>query len=274
MFFKSPLAILFLALPLVPSAQALTELECERFTILDHARFKLEHGVLTERGFRASDVSPALAFSPQIGTYEQVVAIQGKPVLTMPFWMLFSVNNGMTNFERSANVYDSGIQSYVMMRYAAGANGTTTFTELPEEHTNGLVNTSVRAVVPAGRPVILGFYLTSRTTVLIRAGGPALAAFGVSGTLQNPTLRVFSGADVIGANDDWDHQTHSDGYMTLDEEITIATAKCGATPYAAGSKDAAMMRTLEPGAYSAFAEAPAGSNASGEIIFEVYQVPN
>ncbi len=40
-------------------------------------------------------------------------------------------------------------------------------------------------------------------TVLIRAVGPTLAAFGVEGTLPNPELKLYSGTAKIAENDDW-----------------------------------------------------------------------
>jgi len=39
--------------------------------------------------------------------------------------------------------------------------------------------------------------------LLVRAGGPALAALGVGGTLSDPTLTVYSGQTAVAANDNW-----------------------------------------------------------------------
>jgi hypothetical protein len=41
-------------------------------------------------------------------------------------------------------------------------------------------------------------------TVLIRAVGPGLDTFGVTGTLANPRLRLYRGDQVLFENDDWD----------------------------------------------------------------------
>lgn len=81
--------------------------------------------------------------------------------------------------------------------------------ELPAENAQSqrLVNISTRGQVEAGdRALIAGFVVTgnARKRVLLRAVGPALAGFGVSGALSDPQLQVYdAGHATIASNDDW-----------------------------------------------------------------------
>jgi hypothetical protein len=96
-----------------------------------------------------------------------------------------------------------------------------------------LINVSARAGVKAGRTLILGFVVANGSKpVLVRAGGPVLDQYGLSG-LSDPSLKLFDGsATVVATNDNW-----PDGLREL-------FATLGATPYEAGSKDAALVATL------------------------------
>ena len=130
----------------------------------------------------------------------------------------------------------------------------------------GLANMSIRAVVPLNGQVIPGLVLETPSKILVRVGGPALAGFNVSGTLPNPKLAVYSGSTVIASNDDW---SSTQANQTT---VTSAAQKSGAFAYVAGSKDAAVVLDLNAGSYTFFAYGDTGT--SGEILLEVYRVPN
>ncbi|MEI8257425.1 MAG: hypothetical protein WCJ30_17260, partial [Deltaproteobacteria bacterium] len=73
-----------------------------------------------------------------------------------------------------------------------------------------LINVSARAQVGTGDGVLIaGFVIdgTASRTVLIRAVGPTLGAYGVGGALADPQLELthtVSGATVVVAsNDNW-----------------------------------------------------------------------
>ena len=52
--------------------------------------------------------------------------------------------------------------------------------------------------------MIAGFIINlGPKTVLVRAQGPSLVDFGVTGVLDNPSMQLFSGANLIAQNDDW-----------------------------------------------------------------------
>ena len=70
-----------------------------------------------------------------------------------------------------------------------------------------LSNLSTRTQVGTGANApIIGFVIEAGgpKQVLIRASGPALSSFGVSGVLADPRLEVFDGQNKsIGVNDNW-----------------------------------------------------------------------
>jgi hypothetical protein len=132
-----------------------------------------------------------------------------------------------------------------------------------------LANISSRTLVKTGDDVqIAGFVISGTTpkTVLLRASGPALDAFGVSGTLADPVLSLHDAAGTkLQSNDDWSTDSAQAAL------ITAAANKTGAFAWVTGSKDAALLVTLQPGRYSAQV---AGKNSGvGVAIIEIYEVP-
>ena len=102
---------------------------------------------------------------------------------------------------------------------------------------------------------------------VIRVAGPALAAFGVPGTLANPkfSVRASSDSSLIAANDDWTSTTSNQA------AVQTAQSSTGAFPFPVGSRDAAVVLDLPRGGYTAAITGDAGT--SGEVIMEVYLVP-
>jgi len=134
-----------------------------------------------------------------------------------------------------------------------------------------LLNLSSRTIVEPGEnnSQVAGFVISGNEnkTVLIRAAGPALLPFGVSGTLSDPTLKLFdSKQQVIGTNDDW--AVSAD----IAAVITTAATKVGAFGFGSGSTDAAILVTLPPGLYSAHVSSK--GTDSGVALVEVYEVSN
>ncbi|BET65708.1 hypothetical protein ASA1KI_06260 [Opitutales bacterium ASA1] len=130
-----------------------------------------------------------------------------------------------------------------------------------------LGNISARAQVGAGADILIpGFVIqgTQPKQVLVRAVGPALAGYGVEGTLVDPVLSVFDGANVlVASNDDW-------GSLAASPALATAFATTGAFELADGSKDAALVLELPPGAYTAQVSGAAGG--IGVSLVEVYDV--
>jgi hypothetical protein len=121
-----------------------------------------------------------------------------------------------------------------------------------------VVNLATRALVggSAGMPiagVVVGG--TGAKRLLIRAVGPGLAAFGVTGTLPNPDIAIVSRGATIVRNDNW-----------LAADATTF-AQVGAFSLPANSADAAVVHSLLPEAYTTSVGVAGGS---GILLLEVY----
>ncbi len=127
-----------------------------------------------------------------------------------------------------------------------------------------IVNISARVQVGTGGNILIaGFAIGGATskTVLIRASGPALAPFGVTGTLPDPELQLFSGSTVLESNTAWGGNA----------QVISAASSVGAFPWSSGaSKDSALLVTLPPGAYTVQVSGAGGD--TGVALVEVYEV--
>lgn len=128
-----------------------------------------------------------------------------------------------------------------------------------------LTNLSARGQVGLGSDVLIGGFIIggqTSVTVLIRAVGPTLASFGVSGVLADPKLELHSSTALLETNDNWSEAANA---------ATIAdfnTRHAFALP--AGSKDAVILTTLPPGVYSGVVKG--ANNLTGTALFELYEV--
>ncbi|HWL16972.1 MAG TPA: putative Ig domain-containing protein, partial [Opitutus sp.] len=159
--------------------------------------------------------------------------------------------------------------SFVVTVTATNAGGTTTGTltiivsAAPQNDTgtSKLVNVSINGQVTATDPIIAGFVVGGKTSkkVLLRAVGPTLGDYGVANFLAEPRLQLkASDGSVIEQNSGWADNA------TLAAEFT----RLGAGPLKAGSKDAALIVTLDPGVYTIHVASANG--ASGYAVAEVY----
>ena len=95
--------------------------------------------------------------------------------------------------------------------------------------------------------------------LLMRAVGPSLAQFGITGALEDPRLEVFIGQTKGPENDNWGGTTSLSGTFTA----------LGAFPlFDAGSRDAAMRTSLPPGNFSL--RIFPGAGATGLVLAELY----
>jgi dienelactone hydrolase len=122
---------------------------------------------------------------------------------------------------------------------------------------------STRGQVLTGNDVMIAGFVVQGSgpqTVVVRARGPSLGAFGIANALANPMLQLVRASDqvMIAANDDWQSASNA--------------AQLSASGFApSNSLESAILITLDPGAYTAIASGV--GNTTGVAIVEVYQVP-
>ena len=125
-----------------------------------------------------------------------------------------------------------------------------------------LINISTRGRVETADNVMIGGFVIQGSgpeTVLIRAIGPSLANFGVSGALANPTMTLvrISDSATLASNDDWQSASNL-------AQIT-ATGLAPTNPL-----ESAILMTLQPGAYTAIVSGVGGGTGVG--LVEVYKI--
>ncbi len=130
-----------------------------------------------------------------------------------------------------------------------------------------LTNISTRAVAGAGDATLIAGVVVGGSApkrLLIRAAGPALAQFGLTGVLAKPQLTLISDGKTVAQNVGW---------STSGDSVTIAesAARVGGFPFVNGSDDAALVVNLAPGAYTA--QVTGVGAASGVVLVEVYEIP-
>jgi hypothetical protein len=139
----------------------------------------------------------------------------------------------------------------------------------PNSEYQRLINISSRGDVGTGENILIGGFIVTGNApkkVLVRGIGPGLTAFGVAGALADPRLRVFNGAALVAENDNW-------SAAPADTTATAQAARdTGAFGLTNGSKDAALILTLAPGAYTAQVSGADGTSP-GVALIEVYEVP-
>jgi hypothetical protein len=174
------------------------------------------------------------------------------------------------------NVALSGETGAILLRQNAGANDAGNYTVRVTNSAGSVTssagtitisasasrpaNISVRTNVATGTFVIPGFVIqgTGSKRVLIRAVGPGLGAFGLTGTMADPKFAVFQGSTKIAENDDW-----------TAANIGTAFTATGAFTLTASSKDAALVTDLAAGKdYTVQVTNATGSG--GIVLIEVY----
>lgn len=131
---------------------------------------------------------------------------------------------------------------------------------------SNLINISTRSFVGTGASIQIGGFILhgpGPRKVLIRAGGPYLSQFNVNGVLADPVLTVFRGSNQISQNDDWG---------TNATDVSAAVQAAGAVAFSTGSKDAAIVLTLDPDQpYTA--QVAGKSGGTGNALIEIFQLP-
>lgn len=185
----------------------------------------------------------------------------------------FALANGSAD---AAMVVDLAAGQYSAV--ASGANNGTGVALVELYDNSGgsdarLANIATRGYVGVGGDVLIsGFVISSEgpKTVLIRAVGPTLTAFGVTGALNDPQLVVSGRAtgaaadSIVATNNDWSTDPGAANTSTVATQV-------GAFALPNGSRDAAIVVTLPPGNYTA--QASGVGDTVGVALVEVYVVP-
>ncbi|RME66654.1 MAG: hypothetical protein D6781_14765 [Verrucomicrobia bacterium] len=136
-----------------------------------------------------------------------------------------------------------------------------------------LVNISNRGFVGRGsRVMIPGFVIGGEgvTRILLRAVGPGLEQFEVSGFLSDPQLILYRKNESSGQDD---LVLVADNWGEFGDATAVAETGnvVGAFPLRPNSRDAAVVVTLPPGAYTVHARG--ADDGEGVALVEVYRVP-
>ena len=89
-----------------------------------------------------------------------------------------------------------------------------------------------------------------------------LSTFGVTGALTDPKLTLFRNTTPLAESDNWQSSA----------ELVKAFETAGAFIFNARSRDAVLLMTLAPGAYTAHVSGVT-ANASGVALVEIYALP-
>lgn len=150
---------------------------------------------------------------------------------------------------------------------------TNTFTLLPAAGRSKIVNASALFFVRSGGTASMGFVVGEPgAMVLVRAVGPGLAQFGVSGALASQTLSILdSRATVVASNEQWTRESRAQ-QPGISARVTDSSRLVGAFPLSPDSADSAILALLRPGSYIAHVR-PVDPAATGEVLIEVYGLP-
>ena len=123
--------------------------------------------------------------------------------------------------------------------------------------TSRLSNLSLLTTLAANQVLTVGFTMQGGAKpVLLRAAGPGLATLGVTGTMADPRLNLFSGATQVGTNDNW----------AGNSAVAAANTALGAFPFASTtSLDAALVSSIDGGRTM-----QVSGPAAGTVIVEAY----
>lgn len=128
-----------------------------------------------------------------------------------------------------------------------------------------LVNLSTRALVGTGDRVLIGGFIiqgSQPATVILRAIGNSLGARRITDPLRDPVIELRNaGGGLIAENDDW---------VTGPDAASIASYRLDPS----GSLESALLRTLQPGNYTAIVRSfdNGDGNLTGTALVELFDL--
>ena len=231
--------------------------------------------VNSNAGPPAFSIQPASQTISGGSTVALSVAAEGSPAPTYQWYFNGGVlenGSGVSDVTGPTLVISGAAAANAGSYYCVASNssgsaqsGTATLTVSTTANIGRLIDISCRAQAGnQGYALIAGFAVGGAGTsggepLLIRASGPALAVFGIAGTLPDPQLQLFSGSALLATNDAWGGSS----------QIASAAAAVGAFAWTSSSShDSALLETLSSGTYTALISGQSGD--SGLALAEVY----
>ena len=158
-----------------------------------------------------------------------------------------------------ASTKNSDAGSYTVVVTNSAGSVTSNSTVLTVRALPRLYSLAVRTVLEADQVLIVGFTMSGGgKNVLLRAVGPTLGTFGVSGTMADPKLDLYSGSSLITSNDNWGGGS----------SLAATFQSAGAFAYAsATSLDAALVASISGGR-----TAHVYGRTGGAVLVEGYDV--
>src|SRR6266487_4170220 len=128
------------------------------------------------------------------------------------------------------------------------------------------LNLCTRSLVSGGDNVLIGGFIVTGTeakTMVLRALGPSLSGFGLSGVLANPVLKLYNSSHtLIASNDNWQSDPHNADIQ-----------KNGLAP--PSLLESATLQTLAPGAYTVVVSGKNGAQGIGLVeLYDLSPLPN
>ncbi len=142
---------------------------------------------------------------------------------------------------------------------AGGASGVGTIFRLNIVPQAALFNISTRLNVGTGDNVLIGGFIVTGTQpkeVIVRAIGPTLGEFGVSGALADPVLELHEPDGTVITNNNWKD--------TQESAITATNLA------PSNDLESAIVATLPPGVYTAIVTG--NNNTTGVALVEAYDL--
>lgn len=135
---------------------------------------------------------------------------------------------------------------------------------LTSNPSSNLVNLSTRAFVSTGDNALIGGFIVQGSqpaTVVLRAIGNSLRAFGITGALRDPIMELHGSSGLIATSDDW-----------IDSSNATTIASYHLDP--ANSLESAIIATLAPGSYTVIVRAfdNHDGNLTGVGLVELYDL--
>lgn len=153
--------------------------------------------------------------------------------------------------------------------YDAGGNHSSFADRTPPR----LSNLSLRGLAGQGEQTLIGGFVIRdphgfdrSITLLLRAIGPSLAQHGIAQPVTDPGLTLYDAeGQIVATNDDW-------GLANNPAALAASMQQVGAFALDPDSRDAALLLSLPPGAYTAHIANPDETD-SAIALFELYLLP-